>query len=115
MLGEDGERLAKRHGAVAVADLRATGATVREVVGALAGSAGIGDGEAVAAAELIEGFELTRVGTASLAAGAGDADPVGYGAFMKKRPVVLTRPLTMLLVADRVHALAPEPPRSAAW
>ena len=62
MLGEDGERLAKRHGAVAVADLRATGATAREVVGALAGSAGIGDGGAVAAAELIEGFELTRVG-----------------------------------------------------
>jgi hypothetical protein len=31
-------------------------------VGALAGSAGIGGGGAVAAAELIEGFELTRVG-----------------------------------------------------
>ena len=61
VLGEDGERLAKRHGAVAVADLRATGATAREVVGALAGSAGIGDGGAVAADELIEGFELTRV------------------------------------------------------
>jgi len=62
MLGEDGERLAKRHGAVAVADLRASGASAREIVGALAGSAGIGDGRAVAAAELIEGFELTRVG-----------------------------------------------------
>ena len=61
VLGEDGERLAKRHGAVAVADLRAAGATAREVVGALAGSAGIGDGGAVAADELIEGFELTRV------------------------------------------------------
>jgi hypothetical protein len=32
------------------------------VVGALAGSAGIGDGGAAAATELIEGFELTRVG-----------------------------------------------------
>ncbi len=62
MLGEDGQRLAKRHGAVAVADLRATGATAREVVGALAGSAGIGDGQAAAATELIGGFELTRVG-----------------------------------------------------
>ena len=62
MLGDDGERLAKRHGAVAVADLRAAGATAGEVVGALAGSAGIGGGGAVAAAELIEGFELTRVG-----------------------------------------------------
>jgi len=61
MLGEDGERLAKRHGAVAVADLRASGASAREIVGALAGSAGIGDGRAVSAAELIEGFELTRV------------------------------------------------------
>jgi len=61
VLGEDGERLAKRHGAVAVADVRAAGATAREVVGALAGSAGIGDGRAVSAAELIEGFELTRV------------------------------------------------------
>jgi glutamyl-tRNA synthetase len=62
MLGDDGERLAKRHGAVAVADLRAAGATPGEVVGAMAGSAGIGGGGAVAAAELIEGFELTRVG-----------------------------------------------------
>ena len=62
MLGEDGQRLAKRHGAVAVADLRAAGAAAREVVGALAGSAGIGDGQAAAATELIEGFELTRVG-----------------------------------------------------
>jgi len=61
VLGEDGERLAKRHGVVAVADVRAAGATARGVVGALAGSAGIGDGRAVAAAELIEGFELTRV------------------------------------------------------
>ena len=61
VLGEDGERLAKRHGAVAVADLRAAGANAREVVGALAGSAGIGDGGAVAADELVEGFELTRV------------------------------------------------------
>ncbi len=62
MLGEDGQRLAKRHGAVAVADLRAAGAAAREVVGALAGSAGIGDGQAAAATELIGGFELTRVG-----------------------------------------------------
>jgi glutamyl-tRNA synthetase len=62
VLGDDGQRLAKRHGAVAVADLRAAGATARGVVGALAGSAGIGGGGAVAAAELIEGFELTRVG-----------------------------------------------------
>jgi glutamyl-tRNA synthetase len=61
MLGDDGERLAKRHGVVAVADLRAAGATPGEVVGALAGSAGIGDGAAAAAAALIEGFELTRV------------------------------------------------------
>jgi len=62
VLGDDSERLAKRHGAVAVADLRAAGASAREVVGALAGSAGIGGGGAVAATELIEGFELTRIG-----------------------------------------------------
>jgi glutamyl-tRNA synthetase len=62
VLGDDGERLAKRHGAVAVDDLRTAGSSAREVVGALAGSAGIGGGGAVAAAELIEGFELTRVG-----------------------------------------------------
>jgi glutamyl-tRNA synthetase len=61
MLGQDGQRLAKRHGAVTVAKLRDAGATAREVVGALAGSAGIGDGGAVAAADLIERFELTRV------------------------------------------------------
>jgi glutamyl-tRNA synthetase len=61
VLGDDGERLAKRHGAVAVADLRAAGSTAREVVGGLAGSAGIGAGGPVAAAELIGGFDLTRV------------------------------------------------------
>jgi glutamyl-tRNA synthetase len=61
MLGDDGERLAKRHGAVAVADLRAAGATARELVGALAHTAGIGEGGAVAAAELVDGFDLARV------------------------------------------------------
>jgi glutamyl-tRNA synthetase len=61
MLGKDGQRLAKRHGAVAVADLREAGASAHELVGALAGSAGISDGGAVAAAELVERFERTRV------------------------------------------------------
>ena len=41
VLGPDGERLAKRHGAVTLADLRAAGADVGAVLGSLAASLGL--------------------------------------------------------------------------
>jgi glutamyl-tRNA synthetase len=41
LLGDDGERLAKRHGAVGLAELRARGADPRAIVGWLAHSAGL--------------------------------------------------------------------------
>jgi glutamyl-tRNA synthetase len=55
MLGPDGERLAKRHGAVTLADREALGETPRQVLGSLARSVGL-----PAASEpraLLEGFD----------------------------------------------------------
>jgi glutamyl-tRNA synthetase len=73
LLGPDGERLAKRHGAVGLAELRAKGADPRALVGWLAHSAGLLEGaRPCAPAELVEGFEpslLTRE--------AARVDPVG--------------------------------------
>jgi glutamyl-tRNA synthetase len=74
MLGDDGERLAKRHGAVGLTELREGGADPRAVVGRLAFSAGLLEhDEPCAPAELVERFEpaalgreATRVDPASL-------------------------------------------------
>ena len=56
-VGTDGERLAKRHGAVNLADLAATGTSVDTVRSMLAASLGLaGEGEAVTARELIDRF-----------------------------------------------------------
>lgn len=44
MLGDDGARLAKRHGAVTLREHREHGATPEHIVGMLAGMFGIGDG-----------------------------------------------------------------------
>jgi glutamyl-tRNA synthetase len=58
LLGDDGERLAKRHGAVGLTELRAGGADPRTVVGWLAHSAGLLAGaEPCTPAELVESFE----------------------------------------------------------
>jgi glutamyl-tRNA synthetase len=60
--GEDGARLAKRHGALSLGELRARGADPRAVVGLLAASAGLcPPGARVAARELVPGFALARV------------------------------------------------------
>jgi len=57
MLGEDGARLAKRHGAVTLADRAALGETPDDVRALLAASVGLSEpGEAVAAAELVARF-----------------------------------------------------------
>jgi glutamyl-tRNA synthetase len=67
MLGPDGERLAKRHGAVGLAELRAGGADPRAIVGWLAASAGLREHAAPCApADLVASFDpsaLTRRAT----------------------------------------------------
>jgi glutamyl-tRNA synthetase len=57
MLGEDGARLAKRHGAVTLGERVALGETPDQVRVALAASAGLADeGEQLSAAELVGRF-----------------------------------------------------------
>jgi glutamyl-tRNA synthetase len=62
MLGEDGERLAKRHGAVSLGELRARGVPADGVVGWLAATCGLAaEGEAVAPRDLIPRFAIDRL------------------------------------------------------
>jgi glutamyl-tRNA synthetase len=62
MLGPDGERLAKRHGAVTLAERESLGETPARVVAALADSAGLPVPAAEAApAELLAGFDPARI------------------------------------------------------
>lgn len=64
LYGPDGQRLSKRHGSVTVAGMREGGAAPEQVVGYLAFLSGLLDRpEAVAAADLIAGFDLGRVPT----------------------------------------------------
>ena len=53
MLGDDGARLAKRHGAITLREHREHGAAPEDVVGRLAGMFGIGDGSPAALDDLI--------------------------------------------------------------
>jgi glutamyl-tRNA synthetase len=56
--GDDGERLAKRHGAITLRDQLAAGASVAQVVGRLAASMGLAaPGEAVTAAQVLSRFD----------------------------------------------------------
>ena len=65
VLGDDGQRLAKRHGAVTLSALRDEGWSAVDVVGALARSLGLaGPGERVAVAALLDRFDPARVPTA---------------------------------------------------
>jgi glutamyl-tRNA synthetase len=62
VLAPDGSRLAKRHGAVTLADLAARGVTPGEVCARLAESIGIDTlGRPVMASDLLDGFELQRL------------------------------------------------------
>lgn len=62
LLGPDGKRLAKRHGAVAVAAYRERGVAPERIVGWLAHSVGLcGPGEAISARELVAEFSLARL------------------------------------------------------
>jgi glutamyl-tRNA synthetase len=65
VLGPDGARLSKRHGAIAVRDLAERGATPARVVGLLAAGLGlVGAGEQATARELVAGFDLGRIARA---------------------------------------------------
>jgi glutamyl-tRNA synthetase len=66
VVGPDGEKLSKRHGAPDLSELRERGVDPRLVVAVLARSAGLigPEVERVRAAELIAGFDLAAVGRA---------------------------------------------------
>jgi glutamyl-tRNA synthetase len=73
VVGEDGERLAKRHGARSLGELREAGVAGAAVVGLLASSAGLApEGTRCAAHDLVGGFGWGRLrrGPAMLPAGA---------------------------------------------
>lgn len=62
LLGGDGERLAKRHGAPSLRELRESGARPERVVGLLARSCGLlKEGEDALPPELLQGFSLDRL------------------------------------------------------
>jgi glutamyl-tRNA synthetase len=62
LLGPDGERLAKRHGAASLRELREGGIRPERVVGWLAASCGLaGPGEELSARDLIDRFSLERL------------------------------------------------------
>ena len=57
----DGVRLAKRHAALTLRALREVGVRPERLIGAMAWSAGLIDGGRARAAELVEGFDITRI------------------------------------------------------
>lgn len=62
VLGPDGKRLSKRHGAVAVADYREAGWPPERLVGWLAASLGLlPENTEVSVAELVAGFDVARI------------------------------------------------------
>jgi glutamyl-tRNA synthetase len=61
VLGEDGARLAKRHGALSVGDLRERGADPAAVVALLASRSGLDAGARATPRDLVAGFSLARV------------------------------------------------------
>ncbi len=62
MLGEDGERLAKRHGSVSLGELRARGLRPERVTGWLAATCGLAEeGEELSAASLVARFRVDQL------------------------------------------------------
>jgi glutamyl-tRNA synthetase len=62
VLGMDGRRLAKRHGSVAIAELRARGVTAKQLIGGLAASLGIcPPGSQLSASELLAHADLSQL------------------------------------------------------
>jgi glutamyl-tRNA synthetase len=78
--GEDGARLAKRHGALSLGELRERGADARAVVGLLAASAGLcAPGARVEPRALVEGFSLARVPRTPARLAAGEVEALAPG------------------------------------
>jgi glutamyl-tRNA synthetase len=62
LLGADGERLAKRHGAVSLAEVRQAGVSPQRVAGWLAATCGLAaPGEEVSAVDLMARFDVARL------------------------------------------------------
>jgi len=61
VVGMDGERLAKRHGAISLRELRDRGVRSESLVGRLAALNGIGDGDPASPSHLVAGFRLEQV------------------------------------------------------
>ena len=62
MLGDDGQRLAKRHGSVTLEERLESGQSIRSLVGEMAASVGIAEpGLDLMPEELLPGFELEKV------------------------------------------------------
>jgi glutamyl-tRNA synthetase len=61
VVGEDGARLAKRHGALSLGDLRERGADPRAVVELLADLSGLRAGARPSPRDLVSGFDLARM------------------------------------------------------
>jgi glutamyl-tRNA synthetase len=70
LLGDDGKRLAKRHGALSLRALRENGVPPQRVIGALAAVSGLHDRiESIDASELMNGFSLDKVPTEPITIG----------------------------------------------
>ncbi|MDQ2700483.1 MAG: glutamate--tRNA ligase family protein, partial [Actinomycetota bacterium] len=63
MLGDDGARLAKRHGAVTLEQRVAAGATPSQLVAEMARSVGLESGDEATPAELLAGFSWNEIPT----------------------------------------------------
>jgi glutamyl-tRNA synthetase len=75
VVGEDGARLAKRHGALSLGELRERGADPAALVGLLAELSGLAPpGDRVTPRELVAGFSLARIPRAPAVLGAGRAE-----------------------------------------
>jgi glutamyl-tRNA synthetase len=61
VLGADHQRLAKRHGAVAISELRDSGMTAARLIGWLGRTLGIEQADGASAADLVGGFALERM------------------------------------------------------
>lgn len=73
MLGADGERLAKRHGAVSLGELREDGVPPARVAGWLAATCGLAEaGEEIDTAGLVTRFDAARLSTAPTAVSEAD-------------------------------------------
>lgn len=80
VLGDDGARLAKRHGAVTLADLRADGMDAGDVLGVLARSLGLATaGERPTATRLIARFDPAHLPRAPVALGDLLGAPADHG------------------------------------